>query len=155
MTLTESQAERVIGAFAAGSDWALAARILEIPRSTLRRAIEADAALLERVKDAQAQADEVVIKSLYTKATVDKDVTAMIFWLKNRRPQEWRDRKELEVAVADIPGALRTAAERARERKRLMGETILAEVVAADTSNGNGRVVPSVQGGNGGEHDSE
>ena len=26
------------------------------------------------------------------------DVTAQIFWLKNRKPQEWRDRKETEIS---------------------------------------------------------
>ncbi len=109
MTLTESQAERVVGAFAAGADWALAARILSIPRSTLRRWIEADAGLMERIDDARAQADEVVIKSLYTKATVDKDVTAMIFWLKNRRPKEWRDRREMDL-TGDLEAAARRAA---------------------------------------------
>jgi hypothetical protein len=111
MTLTESQAERVVGAFAAGADWALAARILSIPRSTLRRAIEADAGLMERVEDARAQADEVVIKSLYTKATVDKDTTAMIFWLKNRRPAEWRDRRE--HAFVNVRGAAERLAKEA------------------------------------------
>ena len=34
--------------------------------------------------------------------TVDKqvspDVTAQIFWLKNRKPKEWRDRKETELS---------------------------------------------------------
>jgi len=110
MTLTESQAERVVGAFAAGADWALAARILSIPRSTLRRAIEADASLMERVEDARAQADEVVI-TLYTKATVDKDTTAMIFWLKNRRPAEWRDRRE--HAFVNVRGAAERLAEEA------------------------------------------
>ena len=111
MTLTESQAERVVGAFSAGADWALAARILSIPRSTLRRAIEADAGLMERVEDARAQADEVVIKSLYTKATVDKDTTAMIFWLKNRRPAEWRDRRE--HAFVNVRGAAERLAKEA------------------------------------------
>ena len=111
MTLTESQAERVVGAFAAGADWALAARILSIPRSTLRRAIEADAGLMERVEDARAQADEVVIKSLYTKATVDKNTTAMIFWLKNRRPAEWRDRRE--HAFVNVRGAAERLAKEA------------------------------------------
>ena len=110
MTLTESQAERVVGAFAAGADWALAARILSIPRSTLRRAIEADAGLMERVEDARAQADEVVI-TLYTKATVDKDTTAMIFWLKNRRPAEWRDRRE--HAFVNVRGAAERLAKEA------------------------------------------
>jgi hypothetical protein len=42
----------------------------------------------------------------------------MTFWLKNRRPQQWRDRKELEAAIPDVTGVLRLAAERARERKR-------------------------------------
>jgi hypothetical protein len=120
MTLTESQAERVVGAFAAGADWALAARILSIPRSTLRRAIEADAGLMERVDDARAQADDVVIKSLYTKATVDKDTTAMIFWLKNRRPAEWRDRREHEVI--DVRGA----AERMARQLDLPVDEVLA-----------------------------
>jgi hypothetical protein len=120
MTLTESQAERVVGAFAAGADWALAARILSIPRSTLRRAIEADASLMERVDDARAQADDVVIKSLYTKATVDKDTTAMIFWLKNRRPAEWRDRREHEVI--DVRGA----AERMARQLDLPVDEVLA-----------------------------
>ena len=27
------------------------------------------------------------------------DVTAQIFWLKNRKPHEWRDKKDLDVAV--------------------------------------------------------
>jgi hypothetical protein len=110
MILTESMAERVIGAFAAGADWALAARLLCVPRSSLRRAIEVDPDLLERVNDARAQADEVVIKSLYTRATVDKDTTAMIFWLKNRRPTEWRDRREIGPSSADLDAAVRRAA---------------------------------------------
>ena len=130
MTLTESQAERVVGAFAAGADWALAARILSIPRSTLRRWIEADAGLMERVDDARAQADEVVIKSLYTKATVDKDTTAMIFWLKNRRPKEWRDRREM-----DLTGNLEAAARRAAIEYGVSPDAVkeLAKKIAEDS----------------------
>jgi hypothetical protein len=104
--LIAAQEERILGAFAAGADWAMAARLISTSRMTLRRAVEADAALAERVEDARAQADEVVIHSLYTKATVGKDTTAMIFWLKNRRPGEWRDRRDLTVEgrldVADV-----------------------------------------------------
>jgi hypothetical protein len=104
--LTPELAERVIGAFAMGADWQEAARLIATSRMTLRRAVGADAPLSERVEDARAQADEVVIHSLYTKATVGKDTTAMIFWLKNRRPDEWRDRRDLTVEgrldVADV-----------------------------------------------------
>jgi hypothetical protein len=95
--LTEAQAERILGSFSAGADWAMAARLIGTSRMTLRRAVEADAGLAERVEDARAQADEVVVRSLYTKATKDKDTTAMIFWLKNRRPDEWRDRRDVTV----------------------------------------------------------
>jgi hypothetical protein len=155
MTLTELQAERVVGAFAAGADWALAARILGIPRSTLRRAIEADAGLMERVDDARAQADEVVIKCLYTKATVDKDTTAMIFWLKNRRPREWRDRRELEMAVPDTYSVVREAAELVRARRREFQETMRREPITTKAVGGEGStLVPLVSGGNG-ENDHE
>lgn len=39
-------------------------------------------------------ADDRVVSSLYERA-VGGDVTACIFWLKNRRPEEWRDRREV------------------------------------------------------------
>ena len=32
---------------------------------------------------------------------VQGDVTAQIFWLKNRLPDKWRDRKELDANIAD------------------------------------------------------
>lgn len=95
--LTPNVAERIIGAFTKGADWEEAARLAGTSRMTLRRAVEADTAIAERVEDARAQADEVVIHSLYTKATAGKDTTAMIFWLKNRRPDEWRDRRDVNL----------------------------------------------------------
>lgn len=33
-----------------------------------------------------------------TTRVVPPDTTAQIFWLKNRRPQDWRDRKDIEMA---------------------------------------------------------
>ena len=49
-------------------------------------------------------ADKKVVKSLYNKAVGFKhdkryyppDTTAIIFWLKNRRPDLWRDKHEVE-----------------------------------------------------------
>lgn len=38
---------------------------------------------------------ELVISKIVTKE-VQPDVTAQIFWLKNRKPEQWRDRKELD-----------------------------------------------------------
>jgi hypothetical protein len=76
---------------------------------TLRRAVEADANLAERADDARAAADEVVEKTLYQKATKGKDTLACIYWLNNRKPLEWRQRRELtvdgNVNVGDVTDA--------------------------------------------------
>lgn len=75
---------------------------------------------LDSLKAAKAEADARVEQSLYHKAVgysfdsekifnnqgeviraktrehVPPDTTAMIFWLKNRRPEQWRDKHEVE-----------------------------------------------------------
>ena len=38
------------------------------------------------------------------KSALEGNVTAMIFWLKNRRPDKWRDKQESKV---DLTGAVR------------------------------------------------
>jgi hypothetical protein len=40
---------------------------------------------------------------------VPPDVTACIFWLKNRDPQHWRDSQQLEVGVACLGASGRLA----------------------------------------------
>jgi len=47
---------------------------------------------------------------------VPPDATAMIFWLKNRNPKEWRDKVDHELSGSiDIAGALDAARKRAQE----------------------------------------
>jgi len=103
VTLTEVQIATLLGALQVGADMALAAKTIGISRRTLYDCRAADESLKERIDEAKACADEVVIKSLYTKATKDKDVTAMIFWLKNRQPLDWRDRRELNIEGPIVP----------------------------------------------------
>src|ERR1017187_9015210 len=113
-------------------------------------AVKRDEDLAARVEDARAAADEVVIKALYTKATVDKDTTAMIFWLKNRRPREWRDRRGLELAVPDMHSVVREAAELARSRRRECLEAMRRHAITTKAVGGEGSaLVPLVPGGNG------
>ncbi len=77
------------------------------------------ASVLKKNKDL---ADDVVVKSLYKRATgydyvertsSDKgiiemekhappDPTSMIFWLKNRQPTNWKDKVELQVDPSEI-----------------------------------------------------
>jgi hypothetical protein len=50
---------------------------------------------LQSLKRGKLKADFQIAKSLYEKAKAG-DTTAMIFWLKNRRPDLWRDKREVE-----------------------------------------------------------
>ena len=54
------------------------------------------------LKRGKEDADENVKQSLY-KTAMQGNPTAMIFWLKNRRPKEWRDRREIAVDTVDSP----------------------------------------------------
>jgi transposase-like protein len=81
---------------------------------------------LSALKEGKDQADKGAIKTLYQRAMgwkitekkviqnpdgskrmeitekeIPPDTTALIFWLKNRRPQEWRDKHEQEITGKD------------------------------------------------------
>lgn len=70
------------------------AAALGVAKGTLFNARKRDKALDEAIKNGKDKADLAVVGSLYKKAT-SGDTTAMIFWLKNRRPTEWKDRKDV------------------------------------------------------------
>ena len=42
----------------------------------------------------------ILVKRTVTKKVVVPDTSAQIFWLKNRKPSEWRDRREADNTVA-------------------------------------------------------
>jgi len=48
---------------------------------------------LQALKRGKLKADYIIARSLFEKAK-SGDTTAMIFWLKNRRPDLWRDKYE-------------------------------------------------------------
>jgi len=51
---------------------------------------------LHSLKDAKQIADDLVESSLFQMA-INGNHVAAIFWLKNRKPDEWRDKKEVDV----------------------------------------------------------
>lgn len=56
------------------------------------------------LKKGKEVVDYEVENALY-KAAINGNVTAMIFWLKNRKPQGWKDRKEaqeIELQVKEL-----------------------------------------------------
>lgn len=96
------------------------ADFFEVNVATLNRWKNENQAFCESLKAGKAPADERVERSLFARATgysfdavkifnhqgviveapyrehVAPDTTACIFWLKNRKPAEWRDKQDVE-----------------------------------------------------------
>jgi hypothetical protein len=71
---------------------------LDIPWGSFKRWIYAEPELREALKRGRDASDERVVESLYRKALTG-DVGACCFWLKNRRPSEWRDVQNIQSDV--------------------------------------------------------
>lgn len=71
------------------------AQALNVSAGTLFNIRKRDKSVDEAIRRGKDKADFQVVASLYKKA-LGGDTTAMIFWLKNRRPSEWCDRHNFE-----------------------------------------------------------
>ena len=69
------------------------ARNLGISYSTFKDYKNKHSALLTALKKGKEVVDYEVENALY-KAAMNGNVSAMIFWLKNRKPSQWKDRRE-------------------------------------------------------------
>lgn len=114
------------------------ADFFEVTQQTLNNWKIAHPEFFESLKIGKESADERVSHALYCRAmgyshpdtdirVVDgaivqtelvkhypPDTTAAIFWLKNRRPDEWRDKQEIEVS-SSLADRLAKARERAKQ----------------------------------------
>ncbi len=70
--------------------------------------------ILEALKKGKEVVDYQVENALLKKALVG-DTTAQIFWLKNRRPDKWRDKQEAKMDLGD---SLAAAVEQAWESRK-------------------------------------
>lgn len=112
---------------------------LGIAYSTFREYKKKYSALSTALKNGKEIVDYQVEKALLNKA-LKGDTTAMIFWLKNRRPDKWRDRKEhTEIDIANRELELK-AKKLELDEKKALGETkdndITIKVVRASEING-------------------
>jgi len=66
-----------------------------IKRQTLSRWCRERPDLSSTIKKGKAEADMTVIQALLREAK-NGNITGIIFWLKNRHPEKWRDRRDVE-----------------------------------------------------------
>jgi len=74
------------------------AKKVGIDRSTLYDWMTKDPNITDALKIGREHADFQVENALYKKA-LSGDTTAQIFWLKNRKPEQWREKKESEEST--------------------------------------------------------
>lgn len=70
---------------------------MNISTSTLYEWKNKYSELSEALKKTKEVVDRQVENALFKKAC-EGDTTAMIFWLKNRRPNDWRDKRETALS---------------------------------------------------------
>lgn len=99
------------------------ADFFNVTERTINNWKEEHPTFFQSIKDGKLYSDEKVVNALYhraigyelqevkeeegtngtktvtTKRQVAGDTTAQIFWLKNRRPEEWRDKQHVEADV--------------------------------------------------------
>ncbi len=68
-----------------------------ISRSTLSEWKRKFPDISDALKKSKAVVDIEVENALY-QAALDGNMTAIIFWLKNRKPEKWRDRQQVEMS---------------------------------------------------------
>lgn len=70
---------------------------IEVENALLKRALgyKYNEVTKELIRDKETGEEELKVTKVVTKE-VTPDTTAQIFWLKNRKPEEWRDKKDVE-----------------------------------------------------------
>ena len=115
------------------------ANYLNIPWGSFKRWIYAEPELREALKRGRDASDNRVVESLYQLAVGWKggkpDLGACCFWLKNRRPSEWRDVHQIDQAdghyiIADRP---MTEDEWIEQRTKLIDSTPVAAQTLPNT----------------------
>jgi hypothetical protein len=101
-----------------------AAEAVGVSRVTVCDAIRDDAAFADAVTQAELDACEPVEDALFKAATEDRNVTAIQVWLYNRRPDRWKDMRQigktdgLEALLAQLP------ADFGREVRKVFGRAL-------------------------------
>lgn len=135
----EGNEEQIASACRDGADNAGLAKLLGCGKTTLSKLIKNYPQLKELIKVTKKVADDRVVSALYksalgyeveetttevalnkdgtgtttmvkkTKKHIASDTTAAIYWLKNRRPEEWTDRQKIDLTVNPFEELMKAA----------------------------------------------
>ena len=89
----------------------------QVENALLKRALgyQYDEVTRELVYDEDEQQDTLKVTKTVTKE-VAPDTTAQIFWLKNRKPEDWRDKRDVEHS-GEIHNTVSTLTPEEREKR--------------------------------------
>ncbi len=94
------------------------AKFLGVTEKTLHNWKKKHPEFTESIKLGKLDPDSKVVSALYQSA-INGSNTAQIFWLKNRRPQDWREKQDIEITGKD-GGAILTKTERSSRIDELL-----------------------------------
>lgn len=78
---------------------------IEVENSLLKRAL--GYSYDEVTKEINKETGQLVITKVVTKQVIP-DTTAMIYWLKNRKPKQWRDKPTLDTDMSNMIESMNT-----------------------------------------------
>jgi len=113
-----------------GLNQAELASVMGISESTLRRR-KKDSELFERyMREGRTKALTDVANALYVNATVENNVQAQQFFLRNRKPEEWNKDQKVQVEhTVDLKNVIDNARERLQNDQNIIEGKIRAETL--------------------------
>lgn len=78
---------------------------IEVENSLLKRAL--GYTYEETTKELSKETGQLVVTKVVTKQVIP-DTTAMIYWLKNRKPKEWRDKPIVDTDMSTMINSMNT-----------------------------------------------
>ena len=78
---------------------------IEVENSLLKRAL--GYSYDEVTKEINKETGQLVVTKVVTKQVIP-DTTAMIYWLKNRKPKQWRDKPTLDTDMSNMIESMNT-----------------------------------------------
>ena len=147
ISFSESELEKLKHYAGLGLNQRELAELMGFSESSLRRRRK-DSELFERYfREGRTKALTDVANALYVNATVENNVQAQQFFLRNRKPEEWNKDQKVQVEhTLDLKNVIDNARERLENNQNIIeGQTVDIKSVTERQANGKKQIVPKSQ----------